>query len=150
MFKKTEYVTKRLGLKFDNWNDAAKTADQLLANGYQVFMIANPHKYHERKGGFYTEFELHFVQPDWDYEKFGVNDNYREYEIDGKHFTETREDINIEGWSGTAQVAEALLKNNYSLYIWTDGHIVGDQKELNYVIVMVHESENSVIERVEL
>lgn len=149
MFKRTEYVTKREGLLFHDWKSVAVAVEQLLVNGYQVYMTAKD-TYNAKYGGVHKEYRLHFLNRDFDYETFEISDNYKEYEVDGVHYTDVRQRIEIDGFDGAAKMLKALLDNEYELFIWSDGETFGGTQPLGFVIEFVHMNEPAKIERVDL
>lgn len=133
MFRKITYVEKRESITVNDW-DAAKTiAENLLDGGYKVRINRAKLMYNLK-----YQYNIDFINPEWDEADYEVSGDYEALElVDGSVMKAYKQSINSLNWAGAEKIAQALVDNDYDIYIWTDGETFGGTMPKNYTIHFV-------------
>lgn len=130
MLRRTEYKEKRESIVVSGWGAAKMLAFNLLEGDYQVAIT-------RQKRHYSLEYEYHidFIHPEYDGVKFEITGDYEEEDLtNGSVLVTYKQKIGSVDWNGAEQMAQALVDNDYHIYIWTDGETFGGTMPKNYTI----------------
>lgn len=135
--RRVEYFEKRESIVVSGWGAAKTIAFNLLEGMYQVAIIRQRKPY-----SLGYEYLIDFIHPEYDGAEFEVTGDYNEDDlIDGSILLSYKQKIGSVDWDGAEKMAEALVDNDYHIYIWTDGETFGGTMPKNYTIHFVHEDD---------